>query len=210
MLYKSPTIMTDTENKKDRGILWAAGAVATAIVASACCWLPLLLLAFGLSAVGVSATFQQVRPLFLGVTTLLLGIAFYFAYFRKQACGPGSSCAAPNLKLRRFNRVLLWLATAVVLAFAMFPQYVGLLANASTSPTAVAADTETTIVTLDIDGMTCEACAMHLQAALGSVAGVQTASVSYAGGQAVLSVSSNAPTRSELEAVIKGAGYTLK
>ncbi len=72
---------------------------------------------------------------------------------------------------------MLWLAEAAVLAFAMFPQYVGLLANASTSPVAATVDTGTTIVTLDIDGMTCEVCAMHLQAALGSVAGVQTVSV---------------------------------
>jgi len=170
-----------------------------------------LLLTFGVSAFGVSAAFEKVRPLFLGVTPLLLGIAFYFTYFRKHSCEPGSSCAAPNPKLRRFNRVMLWLATAAVLAFAMFPQYVGLLANASTSTAAMAVDTETTIVTLDIDGMTCEACAIHLQAALGSVAGVQTASVSYADGQAVLRVKVDAaPPRSRLETVIEEAGYTLK
>lgn len=204
------TIMTEGQINKNRGLVWAVGAIGTAIVASACCWLPLLLLAFGISAGGLSASFEAVRGPLLGVTFVLLGIAFYSTYFRKQSCQPGSSCAAPNPNLQRFNQVMLWLATAAVLAFALFPQYVGLLSAASTD-SAAGVGTETTTVTLDIDGMTCEACAMHLQGTLADVAGVHSASVSFADSRAVLSVNSDAaPTRSDLTGVIEEAGYKLE
>lgn len=204
------TIMTEGQTNKTRGLVWAVGAMATAIVASACCWLPLLLLAFGVSAAGLSASFEAARPYFLVGTVFLLSIAFYSTYFRKQSCQPGSSCAAPNPKLRRINQVMLWLATAAVLAFATFPQYVGLLAAASTDSVAPVG-METTTVTLDIDGMTCEACAMHLQGALGDVAGVTSASVSYSDSRAVLSVIADAPpTRNKLATVIEEAGYIVK
>jgi hypothetical protein len=31
----------------------------------------------------------------------------------------------PNPRLRRFNKIVLWAATTFVLAFALFPDYVG-------------------------------------------------------------------------------------
>ncbi len=80
--------------------LWAsAGAMASAILSSACCWLPLLLLAFGLSAGGMASFLEAYRPYLLGVTALLLGSGFYLTYFRKKKCGPDGSCAVPNRKL---------------------------------------------------------------------------------------------------------------
>jgi len=47
------------------GRLSTPAAVGSAILSSACCWLPLLLLAFGLSAGGVAGFFETVRPYFL-------------------------------------------------------------------------------------------------------------------------------------------------
>ena len=42
---------------------WAsAGAVVSAVFSSACCWLPLLLVAFGASAAGVAGFFEAQRP----------------------------------------------------------------------------------------------------------------------------------------------------
>ncbi len=47
------------------GLLAVGASVFSAILASACCWLPLLLVAFGTSAAGASAAFERVRPFFL-------------------------------------------------------------------------------------------------------------------------------------------------
>jgi hypothetical protein len=82
-------------------------AVLSAILSSACCWLPLLLLAFGLPAAGVAGYFEAVRSCFLVAAAALLAAGFYFAYLRKPACKADDTCATPSPKLRRFDRTIL-------------------------------------------------------------------------------------------------------
>ena len=54
-----------------RAQIWIGiGSVASALAASACCWLPLVLVAFGASTAGLSAAFERVRPWFLGATAV--------------------------------------------------------------------------------------------------------------------------------------------
>lgn len=66
---------------KEKGALLATlGAVFTALLGTACCWLPLLLIAFGFSAVGIGSFFEQYRPYFLTATFVLLAVAWYFTY----------------------------------------------------------------------------------------------------------------------------------
>ncbi len=192
-----------------RTALWAtAGSVVSAVVASACCWVPLLLFAFGVSAAGVSATFEKVRPFFLSGAAILLGVGFYLTYFRKEACAPGSTCAVPNPKLRRFNQVMLWAATALVLAFAFFPNYAGfLLGGTGRTPETDAA--RSAAVNLSIRGMTCEACAVHVDQSLKGVPGVRSVSVFYNEGRArVLIDPASPPSEEALLKAVEKAGYT--
>ncbi|MCL6503851.1 MAG: cation transporter [Pirellulales bacterium] len=55
-------------------------ALLTAVIGSACCWLPLLLIAVGFSAAGVGSFFEQYRPYLLSITFALLGLAWWFMY----------------------------------------------------------------------------------------------------------------------------------
>ncbi len=116
------------------GLLSAAGAVMTALLSSACCWLPLALIAFGASAAGVASFFEAYRGILLVVTTLLLGSGFYYVYIRKPKCAPGDACAVPNPRLQRTNKVLLWVATVFVVVFAAFPDYIGALVGGDEEP----------------------------------------------------------------------------
>ena len=193
----------------ERAGLWAAGgSVISAVAASACCWIPLSLIALGISASGVSAWFEKYRLLFLGVTAVLLGTGFYFVYFRTPVCASGSACAAPNPKLQRFNRVMLWVATVVVIASATFPKYVGFLLAGSAPAEATVPAGELATLNLRIEGMTCDGCATLVQNSLRKVPGVQTASASYPQGRAVVTFDPSSPpqTSSLVEAVEK-AGY---
>ncbi|MCI0457336.1 MAG: cation transporter [Gemmataceae bacterium] len=192
-----------------RAALWAAaGSVVSAVVASACCWLPLLLLAFGVSAAGVSATFAQVRPFFLLAAAVLLATGFYLTYVRKQVCAPGSACAVPNPKLRRFNQVMLWVATVLVLAFALFPNYVGSLLGDGRARDAAEDAARSALVHLSIQGMTCEACAVRIEQSLKEVPGVRQATVSYAAGRARVMIDPTAPpSDAALLKAVEKAGY---
>jgi len=188
--------------------LWAtSGAVVSAILSSACCWLPLLLIAFGASAAGVAGFFEAYRPHLLGITGLLLAGGFYLVYFRKERCSPGEACAVPNPRLRRFNTIVLWVATTVVLAFALFPNYVGYLLGGG-NPSAV------TVATGErefrIEGMTCEACAVTLRNQLSNVQGVARAEVSFDAKTArvFLVTPDRAPADETILATIRQAGYS--
>lgn len=107
---------------------FAFSSVFAAIVASFCCILPIVFALTGFSILGASALFDTWRPYLLGLTFGLLGLGFYFSYRpRKEQCAPGSACAMPATK--RSGRLMLWLATAVVVLFAAFPYYSGAVAE---------------------------------------------------------------------------------
>ncbi len=192
---------------------WTAGAsVVAAIVASACCWLPLLALSFGVSAAGISAGFEKARPFFLIAAAALLGAGFYLSYFRKETCAPDEPCAAPNLKIKRFNRGMLWVATIITAAIALFPNYVGVLAANRSSGSLPSQNSATAdCLTLSIEGMTCAACAITIQNELGKVPGVQSALVSYSDAKATVVVDPTSPPSStSLVAAVRQAGYQAR
>jgi copper chaperone CopZ len=193
------------------GLLAAGASVLTAVASSACCWLPLLLIALGASAGGVAAAFERFRPVFLVVAPLLLALGFYFLYLRKPTCGPDGTCAAPNPRIRRLSRVMFWVAAVLVAAFAFFPKYVGLLLPASSDTGAADTAGPTRTVVLRIEGMTCEACATRLEAELSSVPGVRRVKVAYPDGAATVHVD---PAAREVVASllerVRNAGYEAR
>ena len=142
--------------------------MVSAIIASSCCWLPLLLLAVGISGAGIASALEAYRPLFIVVTFGFLAAAFYFTYRpRKGACCASADCCAskeageangdPPAGKRRFNmmalnKVMLWGVTAMAIVFLFFPQYVGkLFGGGGGEFTADMLRTE-----LTVEGMTCE------------------------------------------------------
>ena len=198
-------IPAPSEGSESQAGTWASvGAMASAVLSSACCWLPLLLLGLGVSAGGVAGFLDAYRPWLLGSAALLLAVAFYLTYFRAPACPPDGSCP-PRSRLRLFNQVTLWVASAVVLAFALFPNYVGLLVGgAESTPREDAAAVET--ITLRIGGMTCEACAVHVRSGLERVPGVRRARVDYDGSRATVETDGRVNV-DDLVVAVEGAGY---
>ena len=189
------------------GVAAAGGSVLSAVLASACCWLPLFLILLGLSAGGVATWFENYRWPFLGFTAVLLGTGFYLVYFRQPACPPGSACAAPIRRLRRFSRVMIWVATVFAAAFGFFPNYVGYLFASDASQTVVD-DANLTTITFRVDGMTCDGCAVVVRKALVGVPGVRDADVSYPAATATVHVGPNVVSGADaLVAAVENAGF---
>lgn len=210
----SLSTVTAPEQTPGRVGFWLGAAGLSAVVASVCCIGPLVLATLGLSAVGFSslfATFEQIRPFFLGGAALLLAGGFYLTYFRKLACAPGAVCAVPNAKLQRLNRSMLWVATVLVVAVGLFPTYAGSLLRATSPPVATANNGNGTTIGLHINGMTCEACAVSIEQALAAIPGVHTASVNFKNAQAQVSVDATAPPSTQtLIHAVEQAGYTAR
>lgn len=203
---------TPTASSERTGLAAAGGSLVAAIASSACCWLPLLLIAFGASAGGVSAWFEQYRLHFLIGAGVLLAIGFYLVYRPAPACEPGSACAAPKTGLRRFNQVTLWIAAVLVVGFAAFPKYAGSLISAIDDPAEQRLVSNAgQILTLSIEGMTCEACAVGLKDKLEKTPGVAGASVDYSAGTANVTLSNQEPaSMDDLQTAVEGAGYSIK
>lgn len=105
-----------------------AGALLSAFLASACCIGPLVFALLGLGGGALLVKFEPYRPYFMAVTLSLLGAGFYFTY-RKPKVVLGDDCGCPAPRTNRIGRIMLWVTTAMVLAFLAFPTVMALLSD---------------------------------------------------------------------------------
>ena len=155
------------------------GGVLAAFTASLCCIGPLVAVLLGASGFAASAVFEKWRPVFLSVTFALLVLAWYQTYRKpKAACEEGSACATKPVS--KWNKLVLWFATAIVLIAAAFPSLSSAILRATqpTAPVAVA-DENSAVLKVKIPSMDCAACALNIQSVLNKQAGVTSAQVSF-------------------------------
>jgi mercuric ion transport protein len=98
--------------RSPRGALLAGGIAA--LLASACCVGPLVLLMLGVGGAWISnlTSLEPYRPLFVGLALA----ALYFArrrIFRPAAqCSPSEACAAPAVNRR--HRLMFWMVSLLL------------------------------------------------------------------------------------------------
>ncbi len=102
--------------------IWIAlmGSIFTALVSSACCIGPLIIMTLGIGSAWMSDIMivSAYRPLFIALSVLSLIYSFYKLYF-KLDCKVGERCAIPqNL---RIQRIMFWFTALIVIIFIIFP-----------------------------------------------------------------------------------------
>lgn len=104
-----------------RGNGFLIAGILSAIGASICCVGPLVLLALGVSGawIGSLTTLEPYRPIFIGLTLLFLGFAFYRLYLVRPSCSPESACVDPRTLKRR--RLGFWIVTLLVIGLIAVP-----------------------------------------------------------------------------------------
>ncbi len=208
----SPTLSTAAVDRAQRsGMVAVGGSVASAILSSACCWLPLLLLTAGTSSAGIATFFERWRPLFIVVAIAMLGLGFYFGYFHKAASGD-ECCARRRPRTRRIQRTTLWGSAVLVAAFIVFPSYVSVLFDGGTGTASAAADAPPNGKqwVFAIEGMHCEGCATTLRRTLAGLDGVTEVRVDYGARTAHITATDDAVTETVVEATARvGFSATL-
>lgn len=213
----TPTKQSGSKGEKIAKI----GTIISAIMASSCCWLPLVLLAVGVSGAGIASTLEAFRPLFMVITFGFLGTAFHFTYRPKKAAAsdgngccatePASAedCCAPakgRFNLMTMNKVVLWAVTVMAVTFLFFPSYVGALFGTDDG-NAVTSEMNQAVV--KVEGMTCEGCSTTVAQAIRSVPGVQGVTVSCAKREAIVGTASDSKFPGQLILTsLKSAGYS--
>ncbi|BCX82177.1 mercuric ion transport protein [Methylomarinovum caldicuralii] len=111
-----------TDAEKTAAPKWfGVGAVLAAVGASLCCVGPFVLVLLGVGGSWMSSlvALSPYRPLFIVLTLVLLGGAFYRLYL--QPCGEGAACA--SAQVRRRQRWIFWILSVAILALIAFPWY---------------------------------------------------------------------------------------
>lgn len=175
-------------------------ALFSAGFASICCIGPIVLSGLGIGSLGLAAGLTQYRPLFLGLTAIVLAAGFYYAYRKRPV-----ACADGSCEVRSGSRTVkagLWGLTVLTIALATFPAWSARLL--SQEPAKVPADAK--ILALRVSGMTCTACAASIEKSVKKVPGVYSAQVDFDSGRAVVKTRTGVDTDAVLKAV-KTAGY---
>lgn len=106
-----------------------AGCVS-ALGASTCCALPLVLVSIGIGGAWIAQLreLQRFQWVFIAVALAAFGFAFYRLYLRPDlACAPGAACAVPAT--RRRQRIAFWATLIAAKALILSPIVYGYLAT---------------------------------------------------------------------------------
>ena len=108
-----------TESQTGRGALFGGGLAA--ILASAGCLGPLVLVTLGFSGawIGNLTVLEPYRPLFIGAALVAMGFAWRRIYRPAHQCKPGQVCAIP--RVRSTYKAVFWIVAALVLIALAFP-----------------------------------------------------------------------------------------
>ncbi|MDQ6788730.1 MAG: mercuric transporter MerT family protein [Acidobacteriota bacterium] len=190
-------------------------AAAAAFAASLCCILPVLSIVLGVGAFGAAAFFETLRPILLIAAFAALGFGFYQVYFRREQCGEDEICA--RKPVGRANQLVLWMATIAIAGFALFPFYTGYLVSAldsnipeSSNQTIVSNETQNKTVIIEVEGMTCDGCASHINETLKKLKGVISAEASYKNKNVKVVYNSGQITLEDIKKAINEIGYVAR
>lgn len=183
------------------------GSVVAAVAASLCCIGPLIAVTLGAGGLAASALFEKWRPLLLVATFALVVLAWYLTYRKTSAgCAEGSACASKPVS--NWNKLVLWLATGLVVVIAAFPSLSSaLLRTTPGSVPPVKAGAGSAVLKVRIPSMDCAACAASIQAELRKLPGVQGARVSFGTTEAMVRYDAVKLSPAQIVAAIDATGF---
>lgn len=189
-------------NKPTWGVMAAVGA---GLFASACCTLPLLLVALGAGGAWVTTftAFEPFRPFFIAGAFGLLAFAGYREY--RTTMAPACEC---EITMRdHLRRGLLILGLLVTVGLVASPSIIRSLAPQELVTAASLDQSNSEQVILRVEGMTCDACNLTVRQALMNLDGVKDASVTFEPPQAVVVYDPTLVSPDEMSRATTRVGY---
>ena len=190
----------------------AGTGLLAALAASLCCITPLLAIVGGLG--GVASTFswlEPLRPYLIALTVGVLGFAWYQQLRPAPIVADDCGCPAPSKPSLMQSRGFLASVTVGAALLLAFPYYSARLYPSAAPKPVVATSTATVWQTSSyrIGGMTCEACARHVEHDVQQLPGVQSVQVSYGQGIAQIHFNPKVTPADQVEKAINGTGYSV-
>ena len=144
------------------------GAILTALGCSLCCIGPVVLVAFGVTSVGLFSFIEPLRPYLIVISVGMLSFTYYRVFKKK------SDCCEPDNKNLKVQKLFLFLMTPIILGLIVYPQFIP---NEQLLLQEI--DNNETFSEWTVTGMTCQGCANGLQNAMANMNGIIKCNVDY-------------------------------
>lgn len=193
-------------------IMTMIGAVLSALAASACCWLPVILGAASAGIAGFGATLAPYRPYLIGFTFAFLAMAFYFTYRPAKAACPTCCTTSPQATQgKRLQKLVLWLVTLFNLGVIAYPYLVSHRVQAKVdSIPGVAVPASAKAVVLTIEKMSCPSCAEQIAGSLKRQPGVYEVTVEFDAQRTTVRYDPTRVNPAQLCATVERLGFSAR
>jgi copper chaperone CopZ len=185
--------------------------VLSAVAASLCCITPVLALISGAS--GVASTFswmEPARPYLIGITVLVLGIAWYQKL--KPRTAEEIQCACEEDEKPPFMQTKKFLGIVTVFACLMmaFPYYGHIFYPKTNKEVVVISSDNIQEVKFNVSGMTCASCEEHVKHAVNELPGIVSVSANSNDGIANVKFDNSKTDKAAITKAIDEAGYKVQ
>ena len=197
----------NTNNNSKSNSLLGLGLL-TAITASLCCITPVLALLAGTS--GFAATFswmEPLRPYLIGVTFIVLGFAWYQQLKPKKDI----DCDCETDKKTSFfhSKIFLGIITIFSIIMLAFPYYTDIFYPENKAKIEWNNLKSINNLTLQVKGMTCESCNLHVEHTLAQLPGYLNAKADYKTGTVKVKFDASKSSEKEVKDAVNSTGYKI-
>jgi len=189
--------------KHNKGILGAG--VVSAIAASLCCITPVLALIAGTTGMAASFSWiEPLRPYLLIFTVLVLGFAWYQKLKPKKI-----DCDCKDEEKASFfqTKTFLLLITIFAIMMSLFPYYSSVFYPSTEKQLILVEKQNIQKITVEVSGMTCEACEQTINYSIGQLDGIILSEVSFEKGNAIVEYDQTKTNSKEIGEAVNATGY---
>ncbi len=195
---------TEKSSKK----LLGAGVIS-AIAASLCCITPVLALISGAS--GAASAFSWMdpfRPYLIAITILVLGFAWYQKLKPKKEIE--CDCEIDEKPSFWQSKLFLGIVTGFAAIMLAFPYYSNVFYPENESNTAIVKTQNIAEINMDIEGMTCESCNLHVEHEVFELSGIIDVQADFSTGKALVKFDKSKVEPDSILAAINRTGYRVE
>jgi mercuric ion transport protein len=182
-------------------------SILTALASSLCCLVPILVIVAGTSSFATNfAWIEPFRPYFMGITALILGIAWYQNLKPQKVemacCSTEKKEKNSFLQSRKFLGIVTFFSL-ILMAFPYFSNQLMAKNNVGIKSSLI----KTELNEINVSGMSCASCEHHITRQLSALKGVINASASYEKSNTIVEFDPNLIDIQTIKASIDSTGY---
>ncbi|WP_445738051.1 mercuric transport protein MerTP [Mariniflexile sp.] len=179
-----------------------------AVAASSCCIPPVIALIAGVGG-GASALswMEPLRPYLIGLAVLAIGYAWY-SYLRTKKV---DDCCEVDAKPKWYQTKGFLIGITLFAAVSIsFPYYAHIFyPNTTNKEVVVVSEANVETLNFDIEGMTCNGCAAHVENEVNKLSGIISVTASYDNENATVTFDKSKTTEEDIVKAINGTGYKV-